>query len=217
MKRVYAPGCAFVLYKPDMVERLHTILNKNLGDMDRLLTCCKNVPELEPGTEVISTCPGCDKRYRTNYEDSSNITLWEILATSDFFPFPDYSGKKMTIIDACPTRDQARVHRAIRSVLNKMNITLIEPKNTRTKSICCGDSFYGSVPSDEVKDLLKRRTSQMPVDDVVVYCVSCSKSVFIGGKKPHYLIDLLYNEKTSPKTLEPDLWHKELDEYIADH
>ena len=217
MKRVYAPGCAFVLYKPDLVERLHAILNESLGGMDRLLTCCKNVPPLEPGTEVISTCPGCDKRYRTNYEDSSNIALWEILATSDFFPFPDYSGKKMTIIDACPTRDQVRVHKAMRSVLKKMNITLIEPKNTGTKSICCGDSFYGLIPSDEVKGLMKKRTSEMPVDDVVVYCVSCSKSVFIGGKKPHYLIDLLFNEETIPKTLDPDLWHKELDEYIADH
>jgi len=123
----------------------------------------------------------------------------------------------MSIIDACPTRDQVRVHDAVRAVLDKMNITLIEPKNTRTKSICCGDSFWGLIPIDEVKDLMKKRTSEMPVEDVVVYCVSCSKSVFTGEKKPHYLIDLLFNEETSPKTLEPDLWHKELDEYIADH
>jgi hypothetical protein len=57
----------------------------------------------------------------------------------------------------------------------------------------------------------------MPVGDVAVYCVYCSKSVFIGGKKPHYLIDLLFDEETIPTTLEPDLWHEELDEYIAEH
>ncbi len=216
-KRVYAPGCAFTLYKPDLVERLHTILNEYLGEMDRLLTCCKNAPSLEPGTAVISTCPGCDKRYRENYQGSSNIALWEILAKSDFFPFPDYSGKKMSIIDACPTRDQVRVHDGVRSVLHKMNITLIEPKSTRTKSICCGDSFWGLIPTDEVKNQMIKRTLEMPVEEVVVYCVSCSKSVFIGGKTPHYLIDLLFNEETIPKALEPDLWHKELDDYIADH
>ena len=54
----------------------------------------------------------------------------------------------------------------------------------------------------------------MPVEDVVVYCVSCIKSVFIGGKKPRYLIDLLFADETSPKTYEPDEWHKELNEYI---
>jgi len=217
MKRVYAPGCAFVLYKPDLVERLHAILNENLGEMDRLLTCCKNIPPLEPRTQVITTCPGCDKRYRTNYEDSSNTALWEILATSDFFPFPDYDGKEMSIIDACPTRDQVRVHDAVRAALNKMNIKLIEPMNTRTKSNCCGDSFWELIPTDDVKNQMIKRTSEMPVDDVVVYCVSCSKSVFIGGKKPHYLIDLLFSEETIPKILDPDLWHQELDEYIANH
>jgi hypothetical protein len=215
MKRVYAPGCAFTLYKPELVDRLHTLLNEYLGEMDRLLTCCKNAPPLEPGTEVVSTCPGCDKRYRTNYEDSSNISLWEILAKSDFFPFPDYGGKKMSIIDACPVRDQARVHNAVRSVVRKMNITLIEPRTTRTKSICCGDSYWGLIPTDEVKKQMIKRTSEMPVEDIVVYCVSCSKSVFIGGKTPHYLIDLLFNEETIPQTLEPDQWHKELDDYIA--
>lgn len=215
MKRIYAPGCAFTLYKPDLAERIHSVLNKNLGDMDQLTNCCKNEPQLEPGSEVISTCPGCDKRYRTNYEDSSNISLWEILADSDFFPFPDYKRKKMTIIDACPVRDQTRVHNAVRTVIQKMNITLIEPESTRTKSICCGDSFWGEIPTDKVKNQMIKRTSQMPVEDVIVYCVSCSKSVFIGGKTPHYLIDLLFNQKTIPKTIEPDLWHKEIDDYIA--
>ena len=53
--------------------------------------------------------------------------------------------------------------------------------------------------------------------DVVVYCVSCTKSIFIGRKKPHYLIDLLFNQQTVQQTLDPDLWHKELDDYIAVH
>jgi hypothetical protein len=31
------------------------------------------------------------------------------------------------------------------------------------------------------------------------------------------MIDLLFDEKTVPKTYEPDEWHKELDEFIATH
>jgi Fe-S oxidoreductase len=151
-----------------------------------------------------------------NYQNSCTISLWEILAAGHFFPFPDYRGHCMSIIDACPTRDQERVHHAIRVLLNKMSISLIEPKNTRTKSTCCGDSFWGEIPTDKVKEQMVKRTSEMPCEDVVVYCVSCTKSVFIGGKKPRYMIDLLFGEETLRKTVEPEIWHKELDDYIRD-
>jgi len=57
----------------------------------------------------------------------------------------------------------------------------------------------------------------MPFDEVVVYCVSCIKSVFIGGKNPRYLVDLLFENETVPKTYDPDEWHKELDDYIEKH
>jgi len=216
-KWLFAPGCALMLYKPHLAEKLFGTLNDNLGAIGRLLTCCRNQPPLEPGTVVINVCPGCDRRYRQNYEDSSTTSLWEILAASDFFPFPDYRGQAMTIIDACPTRDQPRVNEAVRALLKRMNITLEEPRNTRTHSICCGDSFYGETSTDRVKKQMVKRASQMPVEDVAVYCVSCAKSVFIGGKTPRYMIDLLFGEKTLPGTLDPDQWHKELDDFISRH
>ena len=217
MKRIFAPGCALMLYKPELVEKLYKILNKNLGEIDLLNVCCRNHPDLNSGVEVINICPGCDKRYRENYDESSTISLWEILAKTDFFSLPDYQGKEMSIIDACPTRSEIRVHKAIRTLLKNMNITLIEPKKTGINSTCCGDSFYDVITTEKVKIQMKKKASEMPVEDIVVYCVSCSKSVYIGGKKPHYMIDLLFDEKTVPKTYEPDEWHKELDEFIATH
>ena len=47
----------------------------------------------------------------------------------------------MTIIDACPTEDQERVHLAVRKLLKRMNIDLIEPQRTMKTATCCGDSF----------------------------------------------------------------------------
>jgi Fe-S oxidoreductase len=210
-KIVFAPGCALVLYKPELVEKLHLILNENFGEMDKLLTCCHHDPQLETETQIINVCPGCDKRFENDYKNSSTISLWEILAKCNFFPFPDYQDKQMTIIDACPTRNKESVHNAI------MNITLVEPKKTRTKSTCCGDSFYGVIETEKVKELMIKRTSEMPLGDVVVYCISCIKSIYIGGKKPRYLVDLLFAEETDPKTYEPDEWHEELNNYIELH
>jgi Fe-S oxidoreductase len=216
-KKVFAPGCALMLYKPESAAKIHLILNKNLGKMDMLLTCCHHDPQFTEKTEIINVCPGCDKRFGNDYKNSSTISLWEILAESDFFTFPDHKGRSMSILDACPTRDKKKVQDAIRKILHKMNIKLVEPKNTGTKSICCGDSFYGLIPVEKVKEQMVKRSSEMPLDDVAVYCVSCIKSVYIGRRRPNYLVDLLFDEKTVPKTYEPDEWHKELDEYIEKH
>lgn len=217
MKNVFAPGCALMLYKPHLAERLNEILSQNLEAMDQLLTCCRYEPKVESNTEVINVCPGCDKRFGLDYVNITTISLWEILAASDFFPFPDYGGRVMSILDACPTREKVVVHEAIRVLLGKMNITVMEPEKTGTRSTCCGDSFFGLIPVEEVKKQMRKRTAEMPHEDVVVYCISCIKSVHIGGKTPHYLVDLLFGEDTFPGTFEPDEWHGQLDEYISRH
>jgi hypothetical protein len=214
---MFAPGCALMLYKPELAFRIHSLLNDNLGKMEMLTTCCHHDPELKQPTRIINICPGCDKRYHFDYVNSTTISFWEILAETDFFTFPDYHGQSMTIIDACPTRDQERVHSAIRKLLKKMNINLIEPKHNKENSTCCGDSFYGEMATEKVKKLMVKKGSELPLNDVVVYCVSCKNSMFIGKKQPRYLADLLFSEETIPKTFDPDAWHSELNLYIESH
>jgi Fe-S oxidoreductase len=192
-------------------------LNKDLGRVEEHLTCCKHESRLPAGTQVINVCAGCDKRYRTLYEGISTVSLWEILCASKTFPFPDYQGRLMTILDACPTRDQGRVHDAIRILLARMNIRVAEPAKTKTKGACCGDSLYGAVPVERVKAQMRGRAAEMPVEDIVVYCVSCVKAMSIGGKRPRHMIDVLFGEETDAGTIEPDAWHAELDRYIAAH
>jgi len=217
MTKAFAPGCALMIYKPHLAGKIYTLLNDHAGNMEMIDTCCKHDPSCKENTQIVNICPGCDKRFRNEYKGISTISLWEILAAGDFFPFPDYKGKIMSIIDACPTREQVPIHNAIRKLLEKMNINLVEPERTRTHGTCCGDTFYGEIPTEKVKEQMKKRTAEMPAEDVVVYCISCTKSVFIGGKTPHYLVDLLFNEETIPKTLDPDEWHKELNVYIDLH
>lgn len=213
---LFAPGCALVLYKRELADRVHAYLGARFGNVNLLLTCCLHIPRAAIGKCVISVCPGCDRRYR-QYENPSTISLWEILAESDDFAFPDYRGERMTIIDACPTRDQARVHDAVRKLAARMNITVVEPEQTRQQSTCCGDSYYGKLPVDEVLHRMEARARALPADDVIVYCVSCSKSMFNGGRKPRYLVDLLFGEETLPGTSDPVAWHEELDAFTAAH
>lgn len=220
MKYIFAPGCALMIYKPHLAEKIYSLLNEQIAPMNRLDICCQHYPSLAAGTQVINICPGCDRRYR-NYNSApgraTTISLWEVLAESSFFPFPDYHGQPMTILDACPTRTQTQVHQAIRTLLRRMNIQLIEPAKTGTNGTCCGDSFWGTISPDQVKTKMIERAGEMPLNHVVVYCVSCAKSIYIGGKTPHYLLDLLFAEETPPKTYEPNDWHHELEEFIEKH
>ncbi|MCP3901102.1 MAG: hypothetical protein GY707_15465 [Desulfobacteraceae bacterium] len=64
---------------------------------------------------------------------------------------------------------------------------------------------------------MKKGADSMSCEDVCVYCVSCIKSMHIGGKTPRYLVDLLMNESTDPQVYDTVKWHEELQEYIDNH
>jgi Fe-S oxidoreductase len=217
MKHVFAPGCALMIYKPELARKAWGFLNVDSGDIPEHLLCCRHEPLLKHSTRIINVCAGCDRRYRELYAGISTTSLWEVLAENPTFPFPDYQGQKMTVHDACPTRNQERVHVAVRKLLTRMNIVVVEPQNTGKQAICCGDSFYGTLPVEQVKEQMKKRADEMPCEDVVVYCVSCIKALHIGGKQPRYLLDLLFGEKTGIGTWEPDAWHSEIQEFIVAH
>jgi Fe-S oxidoreductase len=206
-----------MLYKPHLAEKVLSHLESVETGVASHLTCCRHEPHLESGSVVVNTCAGCDRRYRECYEGISTISLWEVLAVSETFDFPDYAGAEMTVHDACPTRTESRVHAAVRRLLDRMNIIVVEPEATGTHAVCCGDSFFGKLPDDEVKALMARRADSMPREDVVVYCVSCVEAMHIGGKRPRYLVDLLFAEETVPGVHEPSAWHAQLEAFIAEH
>jgi Fe-S oxidoreductase len=133
------------------------------------------------------------------------------------FPYPDYNGLKISVHDACPVREKPQVHRAVRSLLRKMSIDIVETKFHGTRSVCCGDDFYPQLPVKQVHQQMKKRAASMPCDDVCVYCVSCIKSMYIGGKTPRHLIDLLMGETTEPQIYDTVQWHKQLQDYIDKH
>lgn len=216
MKYLFSPGCALFLYKQNLIDKTMEFLKKELGDVKLLTTCCLDLPEIPSDHKVIVACSGCFKRYN-NYEAPIALSLWDIFAQSENIEFPDYEQAELSIIDTCPTRTQDKLHDNIRKLAGKMNLKLIEPEKTKRQGTCCGDSFYGKIPTEKVVEQMKIKADSMPCADILVYCISCSKSMFVGGKKPKYLLDLIYNEETIAKTFETDAWHNELNEFIAEH
>ena len=94
---------------------------------------------------------------------------------------------------------------------------LYNPWLFKDKSICCGDNLYPHVPVDKVYKHMRKRAQSMPCEHVVVYCVSCIKAMHNGGKKPLYIVDLLFNEATEIQESDVVKWHEQLNEYIEQH
>ena len=216
-KCFFNPGCAMSLYKPEAVEEILHLLNRRFLPTQLHTTCCRHEPELPKGSTIINNCAGCDRRFRSLYDGIQTISLWEVLDAIPALPLPTYDGMQLSVHDSCSFRKKPQVHAAVRSLLDKMHIEVVESPFSGTKSICCGDNFYGHIPLEEVHAFQKKRAGQMPCQDVAVYCVSCVKSMSIGGKTPHHMLDLVLGEETDAQETRLDVYHDELDRYMEEH
>ena len=213
----FNPGCALSIYKPEAGARILELLNRQFGKVQLHSLCCRHDPQLPPGSTIINNCAGCDRRFRSLYPGIQTISLWEVLDSVEGLPLPRYPGLTLSVHDSCSFRQKPQVHAAVRSLLNKMDIAVVDSPYSGTKSICCGDNFYPHLPIETVTCLQKKRAAQMPCRDVAVYCVSCIKSMAIGGKVPHHMADLVLGEETVPGETRIDVYHRELDRYIQAH
>ena len=216
-KCYFNPGCAMSLYKPEAVDEILRLLNRRFLPTSLHTTCCRHEPNLPKGSTIINNCAGCDRRFRSLYEGIRTVSVWEVLDNIPALPLPTYDGLQLSVHDSCSFRKKPQVHAAVRSLLDKMHIEVVESPYSGTKSVCCGDNFYSHISIDEVTAFQKKRAAQMPCQDVAVYCVSCIKSMHIGGKTPHHMMDLVLGEPTDPQETRIDVYHELLDQYIEEH
>ena len=193
------------------------MLRQVFGPVKLHTLCCHHDPQLSSGSTIINNCAGCDRRFRSLYAGVSTITLWEVLDSIPDLRLPVYSGLTLSVQDSCSFRRKPQVHAAVRSLLAKMNINVIDSPQSGTRSICCGDNFYPRLPAAQVNALQQKRAAQMPCQDVAVYCVSCTISMAIGGKTPHHMADLVLGEPTVVGETNLEIYHAALAEYIDRH
>ena len=195
IKYIFSPGCSLSGSKPQLGEKAYEYLSKSLGNVELYAACCRSGEPVPQGGIVINTCPGCDETFGSLSEEVKTVTLWEIIGSSDDFPFPKHDNIELTIHDACPMRKKPHVHEAVRKILDQMNVKITEAKYHGENSICCGYSYTGELSDDEIYKKMKDRTSSLPLEDVCVYCMGCFNAIAIGGGNPLHLADLLFGEE----------------------
>ena len=218
MRRCYFnPGCALSLYKPEVPGLMLELLRAHFGDVRLHSVCCRHDPGLAPGSTIINNCAGCDRRFRSLYAGVNTISYWEIIDSVPDLKLPDHSGLTVSVHDSCGYRHKPQVHRAVRSLLRRMNIEIEESAFSGTESVCCGDNFYGAVPDAQVEARIAMRAAQLPREDVVVYCIGCVRAMISAGKRPLYLPDLLLGRASEPMPDTLREYHSKLEAYIEGH
>lgn len=93
------------------------------------------------------------------------------------------------------------------TVLDRMNVKVVEVSRSRERSRCCGGIYYtNGAPMDKVYEKCRERCHDFACEDIVCYCLSCTKFLFAGGKRPRYLVDLLSGEPTTMDVADIVAW-----------
>lgn len=215
MKQFY-PGCKIQAKYPKASDWLAEKVLE-FGFADEVTGCCRTNHQLLKSDDVaVAICNNCMAMID---EDAANEVLeniWVLIDKTPDFPLPDYGGKTLGLQDCGRAYDRADVQDAIRSIMAKMNINIVELPDAREKSVFCGSSalmpaptqdagfapkryvqdaaargMFVDHPEEERERLLKVHAERIPVDEVACYCTACDAGLAAGGKKPVNLIELV--------------------------
>ncbi len=212
MATIYYPSCKFTAFSPDSSEKICQILQSRYGYT--IAGCCRpHHQTLTAKDTVVTVCNTCAA---ICLEDSPAkvVSLWEIIDQDPDFPLPDYSGEVMTLQDCWRAYDRPEVQHAVRNLLKKMHIQVVELEDNRENTRFCGMSTHiplleangrfaprrfiqqaegQFIPKSEEEriHLMKKHCEKITTDKVVCYCVPCTQGIRKGGKQGIHLLDLI--------------------------
>ncbi len=217
MARIFFPGCKVKARYPEASRKLSEAVER-FGFADKITGCCRvNHQSLNADDTAVTICCNCMAMIDEDGANEDMLSVWELIDQTPDFPLPDYGGMTVAIQDCGRAYDRREMQDAIRSILMKMNVNVIECDDSREKSTYCGSSFLMAAPKqeaafapkryvedakkrsiyvetdpDEIPSILKAHAEKIPVEDVVVYCTACDAGLETSGKHPVNLIELVF-------------------------
>ena len=209
----YYPSCKFTAFSPETSNRICAYLDRRFGMT--IQGCCRPSHSLmtEDDTAgcVCNTCAAiCSEDSKAHVK-----SLWEVLQDDREFPFPDLHREAMTLQDCWRCYDRRAEQDAVRRILHRMNVSVVELEENYERTRFCGTSLHQPLvranadfaprrfvkeaqgmfipkAEEEQKALMREHCSNIHTDKVVCYCVPCTKGIRAGGKQGIHLLDLLF-------------------------
>jgi len=233
---IYVASCVFTREEPNLSVKIQDYLKQRFNM--QIIKCCvpkykdftsempqwlqprwKNTPDYKDfhqDSTMIYICHNCAAIFEETMPDVKRISLWELISHDTEFPFPDYFHEKMTLQDCWRSYDNRTEQEAVRTLLHRMNIDIVEQDDNYEKTQFCGISLYAPSPRrnlelapkrfvDNAKDkfiphtnedqlrLMQEHCQKITTDKVVAYCHYCIKGLKLGGKQARHLASLLFD------------------------
>lgn len=216
MSRKFFPGCKVKARYPEASAWLADQVIER-GYADEIVGCCRTEHQgLTPEDTAVCICNNCMAMIDEDADNGDLDNLWVLIDNDPGFPLPNYEGRKMGIQDCGRAYDRAEVQDALRSLMGKMGIEVVELPDAREESRFCGQSFLKAVPDqdagfapkryvkdaeergiftpldeDDMQARLDEHAAAIPTDEVCCYCTACDMGLEAGGKDAINMIELI--------------------------
>jgi hypothetical protein len=234
----YVAGCVFTKEEPELSAKIQDYLKQRFHI--QIIRCCvpnykieeftadmpewlqpqwKSIPHYKDFTAdstMVYICHNCSAIFQETMPEVKRLSLWELIFSDTEFPFPDYSHEKMTLQDCWRSYDNRSEQDAVRTLLRKMNVDIVEQEENYEKTQFCGVSLYAPSPkrnlelapkryvenaegkfiprtNEEQQKLMWEHCKNITTDKVVAYCHYCVKGLKVGGKQAKHLASLLFD------------------------
>ncbi len=214
---VFFPGCTLPGTRPEVTRRMFRDLQKVLPALGIVLDCCTK-PSHDLGRQahfnsvfgemtgylsrqgvkqVLVACPNCFKIFKHHGNGIDVQTVYEFIHANGFKTESKNGGRDVSVHDACALRDEVPVHKAIRSLLSGMGLTVTEMKHRGRRTVCCGEGgMVGFVKPEFAKRWAAIREHETADRPMVAYCAGCTG--FLNRVAPTvHIADLLYRPEAS--------------------
>lgn len=209
-KYVFFPGCQLSGSAPEHVTKVYDLLTARLqGGVGLMLRCC-GAPAHWSGEreeyqnafnellaeweglgrpQIIAACSSCYAMFK---DKLPVLSLWELLNTMELSLPAKSAPYQVAVQDACTTRQEAGIHKAVRELLNKLNCQVEELPFSKELTKCCGFGGLTSFANRNLaKEILEERSQESPLD-YVAYCAMCRDRFSSYGKRIVHLLDLIF-------------------------
>lgn len=205
---IYFPSCNFAKAHPETEKRVKQYMKQLVP----VVGCCQYEKRFTPEDRALINCQACRGYLRDKLEIRS---VWEFLDAREDFRWPDHGGLRVNLQDCWRDRAEAGTHRAVRSILHKMNVKVLELEGeNRENALFCGNLHFESrdpenrkrlreqpdipiyeMPRDLEEALMREQVNKYSCESTVVYCNRCEKGVTLGGGNAVHLMTLVFPEE----------------------
>lgn len=215
---IFWPGCAILSLGGGITEKTYSLLKTKIPDLSYSTICCgKPSKHINEGKDfqnrkelliksfkenkvknIYTLCPNCLVTL-SEFSEVHVQSAWSLI--DEYFPEEGYGilkGKSYSLHDPCPVVYDIEAADYVRSILYKMGAEILEFKNNKEKTMCCGKkNMLMALEPLKGKRMFDRRALQAPSKDIVTYCASCRDTFSQNSFNAHHVLELLFKTEAN--------------------